>query len=111
MIKLPNWLTGLRPALRIKIVQKGLWLRFIPDPSGPPAPAPGSNPEPMAYYAGEIAITFPAAGGSSLLEMVREALGGPQDEEPKAAVLAVARWFRDGGNSAYAALLEREADT
>ena len=76
--------------------------------SNPPAPAPGSKLEPMAYYAGEIVATVPAAGTASLLEMMREALGGPQDEEPKAAVLAVARWFRDGGNSAYAALLERE---
>ena len=109
MIKLPNWLTGLRPATRIKIVQKGLWLRFEPDPSGPPAPAPGSKPEPMAYFAGEIVVTAPIFGAASLLEMVREALGGPQDEEPKAAVLAVARWFRVCGNSAYAALLEREA--
>ena len=64
----------------------------------------------MAYWAGEITATVPVAGTASLLEMVREALGGPQDEEPKAAVLAVARWFRDRGNSAYAALLEREAD-
>ena len=63
----------------------------------------------MAYFAGEIVVTAPIFGAASLLEMVREALGGPQDEEPKAAVLAVARWFRVCGNSAYAALLEREA--
>ena len=77
--------------------------------SNPPAPAPGSKPEPMAYFAGEIVVTAPIFGAASLLEMVREALGGPQDEEPKAAVLAAARWFRVCGNSAYAALLEREA--
>ena len=71
---------------------------------------PDSKPEPMANWAGEIAATVPAAGTASLLEMMREALGGPQDEEPKAAVLAVARWFRVCGNSAYAALREREAD-
>jgi hypothetical protein len=33
----------------------------------------------------------------------------PWEDEAKRAVLAVARWFRDGGNSAYAWLLEREA--
>ena len=78
-----------------------------PVPS-PPAPEPDSKPEPMAYWAGEIAVSVAADG--SLLEMVRKALGDSQDEEPKAAVLAVARWFRDRGNSAYAALLEYQAD-
>ena len=35
MIKFLNWLAGLRPTPRIKIVQKGLWLQFEPDPPGP----------------------------------------------------------------------------
>ena len=75
--------------------------------SNPPAPPPGSKPEPMAYWAGEIAATGSPA---SLLEMVADAIRDePFGDEPEAAVLAVARWLRAQGAYTAVALLEREA--
>jgi len=100
--------------------------------STPPTP-PNSKPEPQAGppeqpFQAQTLVTPPKpqpsgsrlfindieqpqpTGSETLLEMVEYAIAEePWEDEAKRAVLAVARWFRDGGNSAYAWLLEREA--
>jgi hypothetical protein len=76
----------------------------------PPKPQPTGG----RLIRGDVDMGFvpPRTGSASLLEMVREALGGPQDEEPKAAVLAVVRWLRAGhwDGHGIAEQLEQEAN-
>ena len=90
--------------------------------------APSSKPEPMAYWAGEIAATAPRpqpsgsrlfingieqpqpTGSETLLEMVGYAIAEePWEDEAKGAVLAVARWLHAQDCGHTARLLERKA--
>ncbi len=75
---------------------------------------PKSQPTGGRLIRGDVDMGFvpPRTVAASLLEMVREALGGPQDEEPKAAVLAVVRWLRAGhwAGHGIAEQLEQEAN-
>jgi hypothetical protein len=69
-------------------------------------PAPGSKPEPMAYWAGEIAATVPA----SLRQAVRQAIDNELfGDESVPVLLVVAEWLRSRGGHTCAAYLEREA--
>ena len=153
MIKLPNWLAGLRPTSRNKRVpflpDKYDFASFLPKPppdvaaaidrdldrriadglmlrrgSNPPAPAPGSIP--ATTDSGKILVTPPKPqpnGGrlirgdvdpgpvpSPLLLEIRNAIDNePFGDEPRAVLLAVARWLRAQGAYTAVALLEREA--
>lgn len=120
MINLPNWLAGLLPTPSNKRVpfepDSPSLVPFLPKPppdvaaaidrqldrdiaaeiarrrgSNPPAPAPGSKPKPMAYWAGEIDAPAPV----TLLLAIRSAIDNePFGDEPRAVLLAVARWLR-----------------
>ena len=69
--------------------------------------APSGKPEPMAYWAGEIAAPAPAP----LLLAIRSAIDNePFGDEPRAVLLAVAKWLRSVGHKFAARDLEREAN-
>ena len=69
--------------------------------------APGSKSKPMAYWAGEIDAPAPV----TLLLAIRSAIDNePFGDEPRAVLLAVARWLRLRSCHDAAARLEREAN-